>query len=710
MSFLCRTTLRASCLSVAVAAALLAPMRARAQHTDRPTSDAKLLDTIQVQAAREPDGERALTPGAVTVIDAASFRQRAIDNSADALRYVSGLWTESATGGDAVFMSSRGSNLDATDYDGNGIKLFQDGLPVTTADGNNHNRFIDPMSAREVVVARGANALTYGASNLGGAIDFTSSTARNDVPRQLLLQGGSFGQLDGRGSFGGVSGDLDAMATLETQLRDGYRAHSRQRRTGVYANAGWQLRPDIDLRVFATHLDNQQQLAGALTRAQFDRDPMQADPAAVSGNYQLNVITDRLAAKGTWDIDATRRVEFGVSYENQNLYHPIVDKVLVDFDGPGPNPPVEVFSLLKDTDQRTLAGMVRYHADIGDHDVLAGINLARTRETGGNYRNDAGRRNGRTGIIDNASGSAEVFVVDRWRFAPKWTLVYGAQGVLTSRDVRTTDVASGAVSNPGNDYASFNPRIGALYAIGMRSQAYASLGRLYEAPATFELQDDARGGDATLDAMHGMVVEIGLRGTTPRSADAPSWHWDASLYDARIRNEILSVDNPVAPGTSLSANIDRTTHAGVEALLGASLPFGDVTHRIEPLVSATWNHFHFDHDPACGNNTLPAAPDYAIRGEVMYRHADGYFAGPTFDLIGARYADFANTVRIGRYRLLGLRAGIERTRWSVFVEAHNLLDKRYVGTLSVRDRASADDAVLQAGAPRSVHVGFDVRF
>lgn len=45
---------------------------------------------------------------------------------------------------------------------------------MTTADGNNHNRVVDPLTARYISVARGANALTCGASTLGGAIDFTS--------------------------------------------------------------------------------------------------------------------------------------------------------------------------------------------------------------------------------------------------------------------------------------------------------------------------------------------------------------------------------------------------------------------------------------------------------------------------------------------------------------------------------------------------------
>lgn len=189
-----RATMRSSCLSAAIAAALCLPFHALAQETtdDRSTPSTRTLDTVEVHATKPGTGiDRALIPGAVDTVDADTFHERSVGNTADALRYVPGVWTESTTGGDAVFISSRGSNLDATDYDSNGVRLFQDGLPVSTADGNNHNRFIDPLSARFITVARGANALTYGASTLGGAIDFTSTTARNDTPPQLSLAGAS---------------------------------------------------------------------------------------------------------------------------------------------------------------------------------------------------------------------------------------------------------------------------------------------------------------------------------------------------------------------------------------------------------------------------------------------------------------------------------------------------------------------------------------
>ncbi|MBN8261860.1 MAG: TonB-dependent receptor [Xanthomonadales bacterium] len=712
MSKSSRTALRSAPLCAAVSAALLF-LSPQARATDGAPADAdpqvKTLDRVQVRGVRDAaEAERALTPGSVTVVDADTFQARAVANLADALRYVPGLFSESGTGGDAVFISSRGSNLDATDYDSNGIKLFQDGLPVTTADGNNHNRFPDPMTARYMTVARGANALTYGASNLGGAIDFTSPTARNGDPLAVFLGVGSDGQRDARLTLGGVGGDLDGLLTLDARDRDGYREHSRQRRRSLYANGGWQLAPGLELRAFASHVDNKEQLAGALTRAQVEDDPSQANPSAITGNFQLNVRTDRLAAKADWRIDDDRQLVVGASFEEQDLFHPIVDKIMVDFDGPGPMPPVEVFSLLKNTRQRTTAGMARYNVRIGDHDVLAGINLADTREEGGLYRNDGGRRNGLRTVVDNRSRATEAFLVDRWALDADWTLVYGAQGVLTSRDVRNTDVASGTLRNPKADYSAFNPRLGAIRRLGEGREAYASVGRLFEAPTTFELEDDVRGGSATLDPMHGNVVEAGLRGDSGGGADAVRWNWDVSAYYAAIRDEILSVDDPQAPGTSLSTNVDRTVHAGLEALVSASIPVGGV--RIEPLLSASLNHFVFDDDAAYGDNRLPAAPRHAWRGEVMLRTAGGFFAGPTFDVVGARYADFSNTYRLDGYHLFGLRAGIEGDRWRLFAEVRNLADTTYVGALSVRDRASASDAILQPGAPRTFQLGLRWRF
>ena len=229
----------------------------------------------------EVEAQRASTPGGVTILDGDELYSRHVNNMADMLRYAPGVFADSGYGNDELFFSSRGSNLDAVDYDKNGVKLLQDGLPVTTADGNNHNRVIDPLTARYASVARGANALTYGASTLGGAIDFTSPTARNSAPLSAFLDGGSFGSLNGRVTVGGARDKVDGLLTVEGRQFDGYRDHSNQERWGLYANAGWQPSTTTNVQLFATYVDNDIRLPGALTRAEVDADPDQASAAAL---------------------------------------------------------------------------------------------------------------------------------------------------------------------------------------------------------------------------------------------------------------------------------------------------------------------------------------------------------------------------------------------------------------------------------------------
>ena len=694
---------------------------------DGPTNDCRRLGTAAVADFRlavqtleesvlvtgervkaEVEAQRASTPGGVTILDGDELYRRHVNDMADMLRYVPGVFADSGYGNDELFFSSRGSNLDAVDYDKNGIKLLQDGLPVTTADGNNHNRVIDPLTARYASVARGANALTYGASTLGGAIDFTSPTARNSAPLSAFLDGGSFGSLNGRVTLGAAGDKVDGLVTVEGRQFDGYRDHSDQERWGLYANAGWQPSTTTNVQLFATYVDNDLRLPGALTRAEVDADPDQASAAALSGDYGKVVKTARVAAKVTRSFGANGSLSAGLSYEGQSLYHPIVNQVFVDFDGPGPNAPVEVFSLLIDTDHRDLGAMVRYDRRMGAHDLLVGLNYGDGSVEGGNYRNLNGRPNGISEYVDNTADSVEAFVVDRWRASDRWTVVFGGQAVSAGRNVLTTNATTGAVSNPNARYSTFNPRAGVIASVNRAGEVYGNVSRLFEAPTTFQMMDDVRGGNATLDPMSGVVAEVGWRSTSSQTSGT-QWNWDIAAYFARISDEILSVDDPNAPGNTLVTNIDKTTHAGLEALVGSSFAVGGA-HRIDPRVSFTLNRFHFDDDPVWRQNRLPAAPTYAVRGEVLYRHARGFYAGPTFDFIGERYADFANSYTVDGYQLMGLRAGMSGRRWEVFGEVRNLFDMDYIATLSVLNVAPANARVLYPGAPASIYTGLRFSF
>lgn len=659
----------------------------------------RVLDSVEL--------ERTLTPGGVSVVDVNELYERNVLNLADTLRYVPGVWATSSSGDDATYFCIRGSNLNATNYDANGVKLLQDGLPVTTADGNNHNRFVDPLANRAGSIARGANALKYGASTLGGAMNFVSPTARNSDPRQLYLNGGSFGLWQARATLGSqFSNELDGLLTVEARGRDGYRDHSEGARAGAYGNLGWRIGEHVETRFFATWIDSDEELPGALTAAEVDADPDQAGPSALTGNFQLDVDTRRLANKTTFALGDDGSLELGVSYEVQELFHPIVD-VRIDFDGPGPMTPTQVFSLLIDTEQKTTGAMARYQKSIGNHNLLVGLNWGATTNEGGNHTHDHAVPTGLSAVVDNRAESIEAFVLDRWEVSSRLTLVYGLQAVQAERDVRNVDAATGVVRNPEADYDHVNPRAGFLYELREGISLFGNVSTLYEPPTNYELEDDARGNSETLDAMEGHVLEIGTRGRQTLNGDN-AWNWDVALYYAAIDHEILSRDDPDAPGTSLTVNVDDTIHAGLEALVGGSFVFGP--GRLEPLVSFTLNGFSFDGDPDYGDNTLPAAPGYVVHGEVLYRLPNGFFAGPTFDLVDDRYVDFANSHEVGAYQLLGFRAGLNRAAWQAFVEFRNLTDEAYISSFSVVNQYATSSRIFNTGEPRSVYAGLQMRF
>ncbi|MED5432883.1 outer membrane receptor for iron transport [Alcanivorax sp. MD8A] len=660
--------------------------------------------TVQEQPVSEAQKERAglqrelaLTPGGVTLVEAEDLEERNVATLGDMLRYVPGMWTADGSTGDGTFLSSRGSNLDSVNYDGNGVKLMIDGLPVTAADGNNHNSFIDPLAARYAVIARGANAMTYGASTLGGAIDFISPTART-TDNQAYLSAGSHGTVQNSVTGGTVHGNLDALVTVEQRSYDGFRAHQEQQRSGVYANTGWQISDSVENRLYLTYVDNDQELAGSLTQGQFDADPYQAGASNETGNFLKNVEKWRVANRTAWNLSDTSSLVVGFSFEDQSLYHPIVQ-----------NP---FFSLLIDNDQTTFGTTIRYDKKLGNHDLLLGLNYGETRVKGGNYQHSGGVRGALSTKVDNKADNLEVFAMDRWHFAERWSLVYGAQAVTGNREVRNVTVSSGAERNPEEDFDSINPRVGVIYQLADRSELFASVSKLFEAPTLYELEDDVSASDEALDAMQGKVAEVGTRGSAPLG-QASEWNWEFTVYYAQIEDEILSLDDPNATGTSLATNVDDTIHAGVEALFGASIALGNSDHRIAPLLSMTWNDFTFDNDPLYGDNQLPVAPEFFIKGEVMYRHANGFYAGPTFDIVDDRYADFANSYKVDGYELLGLRTGLNRDNWEVYLEGRNLTDEAYVANVSARNDLSnpataGAAAILQAGEPRSFYAG--VRF
>ena len=72
------------------------------------------------------------------------------------------------------------------------------------ADGGFDFQAIEPLSTRYIEIFRGANALEFGATTLGGAVNFISYTGHDSSPLAARFEYGSFDSYRAQISSGGV--------------------------------------------------------------------------------------------------------------------------------------------------------------------------------------------------------------------------------------------------------------------------------------------------------------------------------------------------------------------------------------------------------------------------------------------------------------------------------------------------------------------------
>src|SRR5690606_2475186 len=161
-----------------------------------------------------------------------------------------------------------------------GLRLLQDGLPLNEADGAFDFQSLEPLSYDYIEVYRGANALRYGSTTLGGAVNFISPTGYTATPK-LRAELGSFETYRAQGVHAGTQGKTDWYTSLSHSQTDGYRDYSRQENTRFSANLGIRMSDQVETRFYLNAAVTDSELPGSLTKAQAKDDPKQADPGNV---------------------------------------------------------------------------------------------------------------------------------------------------------------------------------------------------------------------------------------------------------------------------------------------------------------------------------------------------------------------------------------------------------------------------------------------
>ena len=638
------------------------------------------------------------TVGSVAFVDAKTFQDRYANTLRDTLKEVPGVYVQERYGQE-LRLSVRGSGI-SRGFHLRGLELLQDGIPLNLADGSGDFYQIDPLGLRSIEVYKGGNALTFGATTLGGAINFVTPTAQTAfAPNILRIDGGSFNTIRENFQVSRISGPVDVLINGTITNSDSYRDHETQRTQNFNANLGYQLAPGIETRFYAGIYLTDQKLPGTLSLFNALNDPTRANPTAITGNQSRKVETERIANRTSFLLDVGK-LDIDTWAIHKSLYHPIFQ--VIDQDGwtygiaPHWAGSFEIAGYRNDT-------ILGLRAFAGQNSALQFVNVG-------------GERGAQTLRAVQSASNYEAYGENRFWFLPDVALMTGAKAFSSNR---TYSNKGGFPANPvpqfaDTTYQGINPKIGLLWQPLPEVQVFGDVTGSRDVPDFSDLvqQNTLRTTFVPLGAQRAVTYEAGSRGRIDRLS------WDVTLYRSEIRDELINFS--INPGLNIPAatfNAPRTRHQGVEAAVALDLARDIITRDDGLTLSQIWTHndFRFVADPVFRDNRIAGIPTDVLRGVLTYRNAQGFHISPSVDWVpqGA-FADHANTLKVPGYALFNVAAGIDLPNGvSLFVDARNLTDTRYVSDISVVTNAATvagGPAAFYPGVGRSVFGGIRAAF
>lgn len=623
-----------------------------------------------------------------------------------------------------------------------GVKIYADGIPATTPDGQSSSALFDLASAARIEVLRGAFSALYG-NHSGGVVQIFTQ----DGPPRPTLSGrvtvGSYDTSVTGLQFGGTSGRADYIASASHFETDGYRQWSGAQKDQFNGKVNFSLDNGARLSFVFNYLDQPDNLDPlSLTAAQVAVDRTQAQASALQFKTRRNLDNTQgglVYEQALTPRDTLRVMGYlGARSNEQFLSIPLngISQGAVKAAGG-----VSSFD-------RDLYGASAWWTRKSE---LGGTPLTFT--AGAEYENAREDRKGELnnfGVVapvpnvlgvlkrdeENTTDTWGVFLQGDWQFAPAWSLSAGIRYTevgfesddrfICTNTVNTTGTPLGTCSGSftGNDGGPFTPRpvtaaaasqnpddsgsvdhdawtpvLGLLYRLSPTANLYANVGRSFETPTLAELafrSDGGAGLNFSLQPSKSWQYEVGTKMFV--GADT---RLNAALFYIDTENEVVTDTNAGgrstfknAPGTRRTGaelSLDSRFGRGFAGYLAATYLEAEFTDSFVTCIALPCNAANPGNSALVNSgNNIPNIPNYTVYGQLSWAYAPlGFSAGLEAWWQGKVYADDRNTATASKYWTASLSAGFEQNwgglRLSEFARINNLFDKEYISAVAVNN-------------------------
>ncbi|HXT15112.1 MAG TPA: TonB-dependent receptor [Gemmatimonadaceae bacterium] len=559
------------------------------------------------------------------------------------------------------------------------IRILRDGMPLTLPDGQTPIDYLDLESVGRVEVIRGPASALYGNAS-GGVIDLRSVDPP-DVPLSVQARSWAGSQNLKRyvGLLGGTAGPFAYTGNIGRTQNDGFRAYAHQRLTNAFARVTSTL-AGTDFALLGMGLDMPvAENPGALTLAQADSAPAQADLPSVQKRARKAVHQVQIGLSARHDVANGGELSAQVYGGTRSLYNPLTFAVVgVDRHQSGAAARLTLPWHLADFANRLSFGADAQWLNDARKNWTNCNGVAKTSATCPVVNIDKGSLTLDQRELVSSVGPyvRDEFDVGRVRASA------GLRADQVKFEVKDHFLADGRDDSGERTLHAVSPMIGVASRLSPFHSLYANIGSAFETPTTTELGNQADGSaglNRDLKPQYSTTYEVGGKGIVLSRVQ-----YDVAVFDTEVRDELIPFEVPGGAGRTYYRNAGRTRRQGFELEGGTDV--GSVTFT----TSYAFSNFRFrdfvNGAAQFAGNHIPGIPEHQLQAAATYHIGRGFVVAEGISKSQV-FVNDANAASAPSFGILNLRGGATavfgRPWLSPVVGVQNLFDKHYIGSVAV---------------------------
>ena len=554
-----------------------------------------------------------------------------------------------------------------------GIKLFVDGFPQTTADGQSQVDNINLSFIQSAEIIRGSSSSIYGNAS-GGVIQLFTEPYPKQRQIKSSISIGDFGYRNIQSSIGDGANAQKYMLKISSKSYDGYRDNSEMNSFNINMKSLFELNQNSILSMHYNYVDSPlSNDPGSLNKEQAGENRRSARIQNIDYQSGEKVLQHRLGASYKLKISNSSKLNI-LSFYTKRIFSnklPFENGGQVDL-------------------KRSYWGLsAKYIIDNyflkNPLSTTIGVDFSDQSDRRKRYNNVKGIRGSK--VFDQLESfiNKAFYFQQSYLLNDKINVIWGSRwddDKIESVDYYLFDGLGSGFTNLKNT----SPFIGMTYLINNNSSIFANFSNHYETPTLNELSNDPDsasigGFNSRLNPQVSNSFEIGLKGYV-----RDDLFYEFSLYRSKIDNEITSFELESSPGKTYYRNVGETQKEGIEVSLSTNLG-----NNIRADLAYTYSQFEFSNyiknNQDLNGNRLPGLPQNLLNTDIYYINPKGYFMVMGFSRYSNIYLNDSNDQTTNPYSVLNLRLGNEfqifGSRLKVHVGANNVLNESYYSNLRV---------------------------